>query len=51
MTDPSLPTSEAAAPRRPFRVVILTCSDFGWETANVLVRVPEIELAAVVSSP
>lgn len=47
MTSPQAPTGEA----RGFRVAVLTCQDFAWETVAALKALPEITVAAVVRGP
>lgn len=36
---------------RPFRVAVLTCSDLGFETADVIAEVPGVDVVAVIHSP
>jgi methionyl-tRNA formyltransferase len=45
---PPLPTAPLD---RRLRVVVLSCSDFSAETVAALVRVPEVEVVAVVRAP
>ncbi|MBL0169333.1 MAG: hypothetical protein IPP90_01215 [Gemmatimonadaceae bacterium] len=46
MTNGALPVPPAG-----FRVIVLTCSDLGWETASELLGMEGISVVAVVSAP
>ena len=45
---PPLPDAPVA---QPLRLVVLTCSSFGWDSARALAAVPGAELCAVIRTP
>ncbi len=45
------PRAYAGAGPRGFRVAVLTCQDFAWETVAALTAIPEITVVGVVRAP